>query len=531
MGIIISRHLFPIVAVVCLLFGTSEAFEANLSPNFNGGDGTYTTTTRDSQQVWIPDNYLYFQAPGDFPIPIQSAYVEITYYDDLVGPWLWLEYDSVSAAYTQTNYHTRSTGEGSMGFVKSYQRLDDPLFANRQNGGSDFRFRSGGLPIKSVIVRDTPFSDPEAAYALSHNPPWLSPYTGPSNDYVNAETIKGKVVAGYQGWFMTPNDLYDRSFVHWGSSSHPTVDMWPDPADYDPNSLKAMPGFITVGGEQGYVFSSADPAVVQKHFEWMRKYNIDGVYLQRFFTNSTAGVKPEWVLNNVRQAAHLHGRVWAIEYDISGANDTNLYDTITADWMWLVDQVGITSDSRYLREQGKPVVVIWGAAIRDPTIGPLNDLIDFLKDDPVYGGNYVVGCVHSAFPSAWDSHFAKYDSIFAWMGSQTNVATHAAQYGINAQVHVWPGFSWHNLKQFVFPYQYTDRGSGSFLWGKISNGIDIIDPEAIFVGMFDEYDEGTAVMPMSDDPPVVADPTVFGHYITNDGSASDWWLMLSGYAK
>ena len=516
--------------------GASDAFEASLSPHYNAGDGTYSTTTRDGRQVWIPDKYLYFSAPG-FPTPVQSAYLEITYYDEQVGPRLVVEYDSTTDKYYDSSYHTRSSGEGTMVFVKSYQRLDDPLFANRENGSSDFRINAAGLPIQSVIVRDTPFSDPYAAYALSHNPPWLSPYTGPSRDDVNANTIKGKVVAGYQGWFKTPNDLYDRGFGHWDSSEgHLTVDMWPDPADYEPSSLHLFPGVITEGGEQGYLFSSADPAVVQKHFKWMRQYNIDGVYLQRFFTNSNAGAKPEWVLALVREAAHLHGRVWAIEYDLSGGDDSNIYDNITADWKWLVDEVGITSDSRYLHEQGKPVVVLWGAAIRDGiTQASLDPLVDFFKNDPIYGGNYVVGCVKNSFPSGWEDHFAKYDSIFAWMGSQTNVANFANSHGINAQVHVWPGFSWHNLKRYEFPTSYTDRGSGSFLWGKISNGINIIDPETVFVGMFDEYDEGTAIMPMSDDPPVITGD--IGHYITNTNYytghtvPSDWWMTLSGYAK
>jgi len=315
-----ATHQWCFSLLILMLFmftGTSEAYEASLSPHYNDGDGTYTTTTREGQQVWIPDHYFYLRVPG-FPSGAQSAYVEITYYDEPVGATIKLQYDSVSDAYTMSNYHTRSTGEGSMLFVKSYHRLDDPLFADRQNGGSDFRLNCSGFPIKSVILRDTPFSDPYAAYALSHDPPWLSPYAGPSRDDVNADTMKGKLVAGYQGWFRTPNDLNDEGFTHWGDSSHPTVDMWPDPVDYDPSSLKAIPGFITEGGLQGYVFSSADPAVVQKHFEWMRQYNIDGVYLQRFFTNSTAGAEPEWVLAQVREAAHLHGRVWAIEYDISG---------------------------------------------------------------------------------------------------------------------------------------------------------------------------------------------------------------------
>ncbi|MCK5565916.1 MAG: PASTA domain-containing protein, partial [Planctomycetes bacterium] len=450
-----------------------------------------------------------------------------------------LQYDSASAPYTTTLFHTRSSGEGTDIFVKSYQRLDDPLFADRQNGGSDFRINAGGFPISSVVVRDTPFSDPYAAYALSHTPPWLTPYTGPSYDDVYADSLKGKVVTGYQGWFRTPNDLHDSGWGHWGTSSSggtSTVDMWPNPLDYETSSLHPFPGALTESGKQGYLFSSADPAVVQKHFEWMRKYNIDGVYLQRFFTNAAAGAKPEWVLDLVREAAHLHGRVWAIEYDISGGSDANLYNTITADWMWLVDEVGITNDSRYLHEDGKPVVVVWGAGIRDGiTQASMDPLIDFFKNDPVYGGNYVVGCVKNSFPSDWNSHFEMYDSIFAWMGDYQNLANFANPRGMDTQVHVWPGFSWHNLQQFVFPYQYTDRGSGSFLWGKVSNGIDIIDPDTIFVGMFDEYDEATAIMPMSDDPPVLTGE--IGHYITNTNYytshtvPSDWWMTLSSYAK
>ncbi len=542
-----QRYFSLLILMLFMFAGTLQAFELSVTPHYNAGDGTYTTSSRDGQTVWIPNvNYIYFKA-DDFPDTVQSAYLEITYYDEPVGSTMKIQYDSDIEAYDNSDYHTRSTGEGTDIFVKSYHRLDNPNFNNRENGGSDFRINGGGFPIKSMVVRDTPFDDPLAAYALSHNSPWLSPYTGPSRDDVNANTIKGKVVAGYQGWFKAPNDLYDSGWRHWGfdGNGNSTVDMWPNPAHYDPGSLHPAPSMITESGAQGYVFSSGDPAVVNKHFEWMRKYNIDGVYLQRFLSNSNAGTAPEWVLALVRQAAHLHGRVWAIEYDLSGGTDATVYDKITTDWKWLVDEVGITNDSRYLHEGGKPVVVLWGAAIRtDMTQASLDPLVDFFQDDPVYGDNYVVGCVKNTFPSAWDTHNAKYDSIFAWMGSQTNVATHAAQYGINAQVHVWPGFSWQNLKQYVFPH-YTRRESGDFFWGKISNGINIIDPETVFVGMFDEYDEGTAIMPMSDDPPVVPYPNIpneagdddWGHYITNTDyntgytSPSDWWMTLTGQAK
>ncbi|MCK5563655.1 MAG: hypothetical protein KAJ07_00270, partial [Planctomycetes bacterium] len=64
------RRCFSLLILVLLMFtGTSQAFEASLTPHYNGGDGTYTTETRDSEAVWIPTSYLYFNAPG-FPASV-----------------------------------------------------------------------------------------------------------------------------------------------------------------------------------------------------------------------------------------------------------------------------------------------------------------------------------------------------------------------------------------------------------------------------------------------------------------------------
>lgn len=515
---------------MALYSGQAIAFQQTITvPSFNGGDGTYTVETRNGQTVYVANNYLYYKTTG-FPTTATHAYLKITYYDQTRGPRLSLQYDGTSAAYTGSSASIRSSGEGINAFATSYHRLDAPLFSKRQNGGSDFRISTGKMPIQSIVVQDTPFPDANAQYALSLNPVWKQPYTGVVNNDVNSRTIKGKILAGYQGWFRTPNDLYDGGFTHWtGNTANGTVvDQWPDPADYPASSLKAVPGQTTISNKPAYVFSSADKAVVSKHFKWMRKYNIDGVYLQRFFGASNAGATPEWVLRNVREAAAEEGRVWAIEYDLSGGTSATVYNKITTDWKWLVNTLKITQDDRYLREGNKPVVVLWGAGIRqDMDATSLNQLVDFFKNDPVYGNNYVVGCVNQSFPAAWDTHYPNYHSIFAWQGSLQNVATRAAQYGINAQIHTWPGFSWHNLKGLVYPASYTDRQNGQYFWTRTTDGLSIVNPEAIFVGMFDEYDESTAIMPMSDDPPKLIHPTI-GHYLTNGTSSKDWWLVLAG---
>src|SRR5207245_4105066 len=55
-----------------------------------------------------------------------------------------------------------------------------------------------------------------AARALDNHEPWLRPYTGRTRADIDATTLDGKVLCGYQGWFNTPGDGTDFSFGHWG---------------------------------------------------------------------------------------------------------------------------------------------------------------------------------------------------------------------------------------------------------------------------------------------------------------------------
>ena len=89
------------------------------------------------------------------------------------------------------------------------------------------------------------------------------PYTGPSRSDVDATTLDGKVLCGYQGWFNTPCDSESFGFGHWGEgleSGHGrfTVDMWPDVSDYDTNDLCAVPGLRMPDGSL-----ARQPAVVE----------------------------------------------------------------------------------------------------------------------------------------------------------------------------------------------------------------------------------------------------------------------------
>src|SRR5262249_30926144 len=60
---------------------------------------------------------------------------------------------------------------------------------------------------------------------------------------VDASTLTGKLLMGYQGWFACPGDgSASSAWVHWFRSQNPvatnaTVDFWPDVSELDPDEL------------------------------------------------------------------------------------------------------------------------------------------------------------------------------------------------------------------------------------------------------------------------------------------------------
>ena len=164
------------------------------------------------------------------------------------------------------------------------------------------------------------------ALAAGADEPWLGPYTGPTRADVDATTLDGKVLCGYQGWFNTPGDGTDFGFVHWGQGlDRPdggrfTVDMWPDLSEYDPRDLCDVPGLKMPDGSPARLYSAYRKGPVLLHFRWMRQYGIDGVFLSRFVgeaANPHRARHVNTVLAHVREGCHREGRVWAMMLDLS----------------------------------------------------------------------------------------------------------------------------------------------------------------------------------------------------------------------
>jgi len=182
--------------------------------------------------------------------------------------------------------------------------------------------------------------------------------------------LEGKVLLGYQGWFRCPGGgAIGTNWSHWANGT-PTaaslvIDMYPDLREFEPGETCAVPG-MTIGGNPAQLFSSGHSRTVDRHFRWMQQYGLDGVLVQRFVTdipgNRSGG---DVVLKNVMAAARHYGRVFAIEYDISGANAAALLATLQNDWKYLVETLAVTSQPGYLLHNGKPVLGVWGIGLND----------------------------------------------------------------------------------------------------------------------------------------------------------------------
>src|SRR6516162_1931280 len=188
---------------------------------------------------------------------------------------------------------------------------------------------------------------------------------GSGRSEVSAKSLHGKVLCGYQGWFRCPGDPANRGWVHWSRDTKRitpetlTFEMWPDLSEFSKEEKYPALGFRHRDGTQAFLFSSANERTVERHFDWMAKYGIDGVLVQRFVTG-VQDPDASRVVCHVRTAANRTGRVFAVEYDMSGTPAEKLFDLITNDWKRLVDETRITADPRYLHHNGRPVLAVWG---------------------------------------------------------------------------------------------------------------------------------------------------------------------------
>jgi hypothetical protein len=377
---------------------------------------------------------------------------------------------------------------------------------------------------------------------------------------VDSSTLTGKVMCGYQGWFNAEGDGAKRGYNHWSrAGARPTpgnvrVDLWPDLSEF-PADERFSTDLKLADGTTAEVFSSYRRPTVLRHFAWMQEHGIDGVFLQRFVSSLSRGnslAANNAVLENVRAGARQHGRVYALMYDLSGLAPGKA-DLVINDWKKLSRDMQLTRDPGYLRHHGKPLLALWGCGFKDddkrrPSLDDWRKILAFLKSESEGGGLALMLGV----PSWWREQTrdaipdpallelaALADVISPWTPgryrSPESAAKHAQdvwapdvawcrERGIDFLPVAFPGFSWHNMKADA-PLDAIPRLGRRFFWSQ-AVAAKRAGADMLYVAMFDEVDEGTAIFKVSNHPPV-GDGVQF---VTYEGLPSDHYLRLTGLA-
>lgn len=382
-------------------------------------------------------------------------------------------------------------------------------------------------------------------------------------------SYKGLVMTGYQGWFTVKGDESGtNAYTHTGKDGkfepgYAGIEFWPDMREY----TKQYPvNFKHSDGSQAYFYSSSDEETVDLHFKWMQENNIDGVFVQRFISSITRDAIGK-VLGHVVKAAKKYNRSFSIMYDLSGLGDDPedaLANKVYNDWKILNTAYRFTDPSvcpTFLHHNGKPMVALWGIGIGgNANVAGFEKIMDRLEDLDGQTGklSYLLGSAYYWRAGGGDAAsntaelrrvLKKGDIISPWaVGRYGSLSEYEQRVKNNLQPDiqwckdngvdyapvVFPGFSWRNLKGLsVSSYDQIPRLKGDFLWRQLAQAKQS-GAEMIYVAMFDELDEGTAIFKCANtkDVPVYAtsaDPQ--GRFLgIDDELPTDYYLFLSGEA-
>lgn len=322
--------------------------------------------------------------------------------------------------------------------------------------------------------------------------------------------VVGKVTVGYQGWFTAQGDGSPEN--KWG---HFNFECWPDVSEYEKTYKTTYANLPN--GQEARSFSSWDQSTVNKHFEWMKTYGIDCAALQRFCNEITPGSSikrfRDGIASRVRIAAETNGVKFYMMYDASGWKNLEVMKT---DWINTItnpDGLNLLSSPEYAKQDGKPVVCIYG-------LGYLNhpasaeealDLINWFKAQ----GCYVAG----SCPGQWrtgsgDSKsgfvetYKAFDMISGWAvgrvvdAGYTQWVTGDRDFclanGMDYQPCIYAGTSFYNSNGGTSPQNQFPRNHGNFMWSQFavlrSAGV-----QTAYVAMFDEVNEATQIFKTAED--------------------------------
>jgi hypothetical protein len=352
--------------------------------------------------------------------------------------------------------------------------------------------------------------------------------------------VVGKITVGYQGWFACIGDGAPiNAWWHWSqnqsqapSPSNNNIKAWPDMREYTKTYQTAYANLNN--GQPATLFSSYDQSTVNTQFLWMQQNGCDTAALQRFNPNGSEGPTRDAMATKVRTAAETYGRKFYIMYDATGW--TNMATEMPADWTNKMS--ALTASPMYARQNGKPVVCIWGFGFNDANhpwdATTCLNVINWFKGQ----GCYVIGGV----PREWRTGtggsragflgtYHAFNMLSPWMvGAIGTAADSDNAYttytvpdqadcnanGIDYQPCVLPG-----------DVSANQRAHGDFMWRQFYNMVRA-GVQGIYISMYDEYGEGNQIAKTAETQAMV--PAGSGLLALNaDGTAcsSDYYLRLT----
>lgn len=384
---------------------------------------------------------------------------------------------------------------------------------------------------------------------------------------VDASTLTGKFLVGYQGWHACGGDgkALD-GYIHWShlnrvipSPSDVVCDIWPDLSELSASELFAT-GFTLGNGQPAKAYSCYLTNTVLRHFRWMRDYGLDGAVFQRFtkdvFIDSTWAALKNTNLVNCRLGAETYGRVFFIMYDISNEDPSQVMSHLQTDWAYVGGTLRVTNSPSYLKHRGKPLIAIWGLGfVGGLAVTPSDGqtIINYFRG----AGCTVVGGVpanwrtlngDSQTNAAWAAVYRSFDVLSPWTVGRYQTDSQADSYKSSTLIpdladcqsnHIdflpvaFPGYSSHNLSGLAL--NGIPRNAGRFFWRQIYNSLSA-GCTMMYGAMFDEIDEGTALYklaPTMNETPALTVTNSYQFFALNvDGASlpSDWYLRVTGQA-
>ena len=241
-------------------------------------------------------------------------------------------------------------------------------------------------------------------------------------------------------------------------------------------------------------------------------------------------------------------------YDLSGS-DSERVAYLEQDWNEIVAEfnlLDIEENPTYLRHRGKPLMTIWGVGFNDGreySIEDVADLVNLLKGSTnkvsiMLGVPYYWRTLRKDTENNPALHqlIKKVDIIMPWAVGRYKTSSYnpstvaqdvkwAAENGVDYVPLVYPGFTWGNLQKDSKLYHQISRKKGDFLWKQIV-GAKKGGAKSLYVAMFDEVDEGTAIFKVKreNEVPVVTGSDGYKFVGIEEDLESDYYLWLTGQA-